>query len=118
MNTAKDPLTGETFIKQRNNQVFANRKNQIKFNNIKAQQKRDSTKKINRLLNTNRNILKKILSDEKEAKKSLDFLKGSGFHFGIITHTVKMNNKKWSCVFEYAYSIDESNQFKLIKLKN
>ena len=37
---AVDPLTNEPFIKRRNNQKFATRRNQIRFNNIKAKKKK------------------------------------------------------------------------------
>ncbi|WP_040252379.1 hypothetical protein [Psychroserpens mesophilus] len=118
MNTAKDPLTGETFFKRRNNQVFANRENQIKYNNIKAQKRRDSTKEINQLLNNNRNILKRVLGGEQEVVKSLDFLYGAGFNFAIITHTCRIGEQKCNCIFDYAYLFIEGNQVKIIKLKN
>lgn len=118
MQEAKDPLTGEVFIKQCNNQVFANRKNQIRFNNLKAQEKRKATSQINRMLDNNRAILKRILNGEKETVKSLDYLLGAGFHFGVNTHTIKKGEKKWSCIYDYAYLLQAEKQFKIIHLKS
>lgn len=114
MEEAKDPLTGEKFIKKRNNQIFANRKNQIRFNNLKAQEKRKSTVQINSLLNKNRMILKQLLINKTEITKSHDFLLGAGFHFGVNTHTLNIDNKKWTCIYEYSYSFIGDNQFKII----
>ena len=51
---AKDPLTGELFYKARNNQKFANRQNQIRFNNNIAQKKRDAKLPFDRILDKNR----------------------------------------------------------------
>lgn len=116
MEEAIDPLTGEVFTKQRNNQVFANRKNQIKFNNLKAQEKRKSMSEINRLLDQNRNILIRVLNGLDEVTKSYDYLLGAGFHFGINTHSVKIEDHKWNCVFNYAYRLIAEKQFKVIKL--
>lgn len=118
MKEAKDPLTGEKFIKKRDNQVFANRKNQIKFNNLKAQEKRKSTAQLNKLLDTNRKILKRLLNDKKEIIKSYDFLLGAGFHFGVNTHTINIENKKWTCIYEYSYLFLGENQFKIINNTN
>lgn len=117
MQKAKDPLTGEVFEKQRNNQVFANRKNQIRYNNMKAQEKRKATASINRILNENRKILKRILENNAEAIKSYDYLSGAGFHFGCNTHTIKKGDQKWSCVYDYAYLLIGDKQFKIIQLK-
>lgn len=116
METAKDPLTGESFFKQRNNQVFANRQNQIKFNNLKALSKRKSIASISRIIDNNRTILKTILTDKTEIIKSLDFLLGAGFNFGCSTHSIKRDDKKWICIYDYAYTLIYENTFKIIKL--
>lgn len=115
---SRDPLTNEVFVKKRNNQIFANRKNQIRFNNLKAQKKRNDTSQINQILNKNHNILKAILSDEDEIIKSHDYLLGAGFHFGVHTHTIKKDEKKWVCVYDYAYLLQPEKHFKIIKLNN
>ncbi|MBL4653910.1 MAG: hypothetical protein JKY53_13765 [Flavobacteriales bacterium] len=117
MQTAKDPLTGESFLKQRSNQVFANRENQIKYNNLKALQKRQAMAEVNTILNKNRSILKSTLNGNKEVVKSLDFLLGAGFNFGCSTHTIKHNDKKWNCIYDFAYLLMGNKQFKIIQLK-
>ncbi|AUP81223.1 hypothetical protein [Flavivirga eckloniae] len=116
METAKDPLTGETFYKQRNNQVFANRKNQIKYNNLKALEKRKSIAIINRILDKNRSILISILEGKPEAIKSYDYLLGTGFHFGCSTHTIKRENDNWICIYDYGYMLEGDKTFRIIKL--
>jgi hypothetical protein len=116
METATDPLTGETFYKKRNNQVFANRKNQIKYNNMKALKKRKSTANINRVLDKNRTILISILEGKTEVSKSYDFLLGTGFHFGCSTHTIKRENNKWICIYDYGYMLTADKTFRIIKL--
>lgn len=117
MEKANDPLTGESFIKQRANQVFASRANQIKYNNLKAQEKRKSKASIDRVLDKNRSIMSNILNGQTEAIKSYDFLLGAGFNFACVTHHVKMDQKKWNCVYDYAYILKGDNQFKITQLK-
>ena len=88
---AKDPLTGELFIKRRNNQKFANRHNQIRYNNNKAQKKRDAKLPFEKALDKNRTILKKILGDGKEKLISRDYLLGMGFSFGYLLYHKEIN---------------------------
>ncbi len=102
MEEIQDLLTGELFTPSRSDQKFANRQNQIRYNNLKARQKRRAKAEIDRTLDTNRTILKKLLGTKKEVIKSRDFLLGAGFHFGISTHKIEKDNKLWSCIYEYA----------------
>lgn len=61
MEQARDLLTNELFYKSRSNQKFANRKNQIRYNNIKAYKKRKAKAPTDKILDKNRAILKKVL---------------------------------------------------------
>lgn len=114
--TPKDPLTGETFTKKRSNQVFANRENQIKYNNIKAAKERQAKARTRKILDTNRTVLQKVLGSNNEIVKSLDYLLGAGLHFGFSTHTMKIEGLNWICVDDYAYTAINTNTFKIIKL--
>jgi len=118
MEKSIDPLTGETFMRTRSNQVFASRLNQIKFNNFKAQKKRKSKEKINKILDKNYNVLASIVNGKKSTVKSYDFLLGAGFNFSCVTHHVKHEQKKWNCVYDYAYLVIGDKQFKIIQLEN
>ena len=114
--TGIDPLTGETFFKKRSNQVFANRSNQIRYNNRKAYEKRKAKSPLDKILDNNRRILKTILGSSDEIVKSRDFLLGAGFNFGCSTHSVKIDGYKWICVYDYAYLPMDNETFKIIKL--
>ena len=70
------------------------------------------------MLDNNLAILKRILNDQKETVKSLDNLRGEGFHFGVNTHTIKKGEKKGSCIYDYAYLLQAEKQFKIIHLKS
>ena len=115
METAKDLLTGEAFFKLRNNQRFANRKNQIRYNNIIANNKRKEKSSVDRVLDKNRNILKNILGNSKEAVKSKDFLLGAGFYFTTLTHQRTIEQKVYHCIYDYAYIKIDNNNYKIIK---
>ena len=85
-----DPHTGERFLPLRYNQKFANRENQIQFNNIRARKKRHAKIETDRVLDSNREILKRLLGNLSEITKSKDFLLGAGFNFkyfcGLFSH--------------------------------
>lgn len=116
--TAVDPLTGETFIKKRNNQVFANRKNQIKYNNLKAREKRNAKAEADRILDKSRQVLKQTLGSNQEIIKSKDYLDGAGLNFGFNTHSIKKDGKIWICIYDYAYAMIDIHLFKIIKIKS
>lgn len=115
MNQIHDKLTGEPFTPTRSDQKFATRENQIRYNNLKARKKRRAKAEIDRTLDTNRNILKRLLKENKEVIKSRDYLMGAGFHFGISTHKIEKNGKTWSCVYEYALMPLKDNRFLITK---
>ena len=56
------PATGESFIPNRDNQVYKNTAVQIKNNNERAKLKRSELKKFNDIINTNKKILVKLLN--------------------------------------------------------
>lgn len=111
----KDPLTGELFSPTRNNQLFATRKNQIRFNNNKANQKRQQKSIIDKILDNNRNILIRLLSSKKEIKLSKDYLLGAGFNFGCISHNRNIEGTIWTCIYEYGYLKTSTNEYRIIK---
>lgn len=116
MQQIQDLLTGELFTPTRSDQRFATRENQIRYNNIKARQKRNAKAEIDRALDTNRNILRKILNNKEEIVKTHDFLSGAGFNFGITTHKINKEGKLWSCVYEYAILYLGDDQLKITKV--
>lgn len=118
MDTATDPLTGEVFYKQRSNQKFASRENQIRYNNKIAEEKRRIKASIDKKLDKNRTILKNILRNQTEVIKSIDFLHGAGFDFFIHTHNYIKGQQKFSCVYEFAFGIVEKGKIKIFRYGN
>ncbi|SDS22557.1 hypothetical protein SAMN04515667_1694 [Formosa sp. Hel1_31_208] len=114
--TSIDPLTGEVFIKKRSNQIFANSENQIRYNNLKAYEKRKAKAQFDRILDRSRQVLKLTLGTYEEIIKTRDYLEGAGLNFGCNTHTIIRDGIKWICIYDYAYSPIGSNTFKIIKL--
>lgn len=112
---AKDPLTAELFIKRRNNQKFATRQNQVRYNNIKAQKKRDAKLPIERILDKNRTILKKILGDGKEKLISRDFLLGMGFSFGYLLYHKSIDGVTYAGIYEFGITKTTNDNYKIIK---
>lgn len=85
MEERQDPLTGEWFFPERSNQLFANRRNQIAYNNRKAKTERQFLNQTNHVLARNRKILLKILKGEEENVVSKQFLAGARYRFDMIT---------------------------------
>jgi len=115
--TSKDPLTGEVFNTTKGNKIFANSENQIRYNNLKAYEKRKAKSQFDKILDKNRQVLKITLGPNEEIIKSRDYLEGAGLNFGCNTHTIMRDGKKWICIYDYAYSLIATNTFKIIKLK-
>lgn len=110
-----DPLTGEKFTPRRTNQKFASRENQVRHNNLKAAEKRKAKSVVDKILDNNRSILKKVLAKNTEIVRSKEYLLGAGFHFGCVTHTIRRDTLQWTCVYEYAFMSIGNNSFKIIK---
>ena len=102
MELKNDLLTGEEFIPLRRNQKFASRKNQIKYNNLLAQQKRDLKRPMDQALDRNRSIMVALLGDAKSVTKSKEFLLGAGYNFTAFTQTAKNELQKYYCVYDMA----------------
>jgi len=110
------PYSGVEFVPKRSNQVFANRENQIRFNNKKAFQKRKAKSLTDNALDKNRQVLKSVLSNMNHVIKSYDYLLGAGLHFGYSTHQIIKDEIKWVCIYDYAYTLIDTNKFKIVCL--
>ena len=112
-----DPLTGEPFTPNRSDQKFATRENQIRYNNLKAKKKRQAKAEIDRALDTNRNILNRLLGSHNAVTKSRDFLLGAGFHFGVTTHKIEQNGMLLSCIYDVALQQTEKDLFLISRVE-
>ncbi len=112
-NKGIDPLTNEEFTKQRSNQIFACKENQIRFNNERARQKRNAMAAINKTLYNNRNVLRSILGEEQSVQRSKDFMLGAGYEFGVFTHNMRIDNILWYCVYEYGFCALEGERYSI-----
>jgi hypothetical protein len=112
-----DPLTKEHFTPKRSNQKFANRENQIKYNNQLAKLKRKEKAYVHSVLHTNWKILKELLGRQEEVVKSKDYMLGAGYTFGCHTHIREVKSIKWNMVYNYGYTTTNTrNNFKIKKL--
>ena len=97
-----DPFTGQEFIPTRHNQKFANRKNQIAFNNAKARRIRREKAPHDKKFEKNRRILKNVLGSKDKITMSTDYLIGAGFDFNYFNGVVIKNEKIYYKVYNYA----------------
>ncbi|MBT4339896.1 MAG: hypothetical protein HOD63_15000 [Bacteroidetes bacterium] len=113
-----DPLTKQEFVPRHLNQRFESRKNQIKYNNLKARRKRAAKKKYDQPLDRNRNILIKILNGSNEAIKSKDWLLALGYNFNIYTHSSIHDGKIITCIYEFGLLKLDLDKYKIIRNGN
>lgn len=107
----KDPYSGESFMPKRSNQKFANRKNQVAWNNKKAREKREAKKTVNNALDKNRNILIKLLGGKARVIKSKEFLHGAGFSFGHYCQCIKVDGIIYQLVYDYAIADNKDGTY-------
>jgi hypothetical protein len=111
-----DLFSGEKFKTTRIDQYFANRQNQIRYNNFKARLKRQAMRSVNSPLNKNREILLVLLGSKKEIILSRDFLKGAGYNLNYFSHSVKLENKEHAAgVYEFCIQKINETTFKIWK---
>ncbi len=112
----KDLLTNELFTPKRVNQRFACRKNQIEYNNLLAKKKRIAKAGYDKPLDRNRNVLKKVLGDNKEVIKSKDYLSALDYHFGLSMYQTIIDKEKnitAKGIYEYLIIPMTNNNFKI-----
>ncbi len=115
MEKAKDLLTDEEFVKRRNNQRFASRQNQIRYNNMKAQEKRNIKSQVDRVLDKNRTILQKLLDGKTETTRSRDFLLGAGFCFRYYSFHKDIGGTPYAGIYEFGIAKQQNDQYHIIK---
>ena len=115
MEMRNDPHTGERFIPQRYNQKFANRENQIQFNNIRARKKRHAKIETDRVLDSNRETLKRLLGRLSEVTKSKDFLLGAGFNFKFFSGLFSHKGVTIYAVYEFQMRLAENGNYLITK---
>jgi hypothetical protein len=118
MENSKDPLTKEEFIRQRSNQKFASSQNRIRFNNLKARQKRLMKGFVDRILDQNRTILSRIIGDKPEIIVSRDYLLGAGFHFAFYSYNKEVDGVTYSGIYEYGIAKTSDDKFKIMKFNH
>ena len=118
MENSKDLFTQEEFIKRRSNQKFASSKNRIRFNNLKARQKRLMKDSVNRKLDQNRTILSRIIGDKPEIIVSKDYLLGAGFSFNYYSFIKEVNAVTYCGIYEYGIAKTSDDKFKIIKFNH
>jgi hypothetical protein len=113
--TRKDLLTGEVFVPQRINQVFANSTNRIAFHNKKANELRQSAAFINKPLHVNLRVLNDLLKNKKERTFHKQYLMGKGFSFSVHNHVNSYEGKNHYAVYQYTVVNLGNDQIKIIR---
>ncbi|HNS11704.1 MAG TPA: hypothetical protein PKM97_03745 [Bacteroidia bacterium] len=107
-----DPYTKEKFIPRRSNQIYATRKNQTDHNNSKARHRRIEKFPVQRALDKNHNILKKLLGNLREVTVTIEFLRGAGFNFKCLTSLGNSHDRIFM-IFNYRMLAISNDQYKI-----
>lgn len=111
-----DPLTSELFVPKRKNQRYANRQNQIAYNNMIARTDRMAIRAIDTILTRNRKILRSLLGPRPEFVVRKVRLLSLGYNFIFHTHRMLVNekDKKYAdCVYEFVLERIINDNFKI-----
>jgi hypothetical protein len=118
MENAKDLLTQEEFIKKRSNQKFGSSKNRIKYNNLKAREKRIKKAPVDKILDQNRKVLSSIIGDKIELIVSKDYLLGAGFSFNYYSFLKEVNEVNYFGIYEFGIAKTSDDKYKIIKFNH
>jgi hypothetical protein len=113
----KDPYSGLPFKPSRSNQKFSCKENQIAYNNLLARKRRLAKRPFDRALDTNRNILKRLLGNTTEVVKSRDFLAGAGYSFNHYCATYRDGDLIFQGVYDFAIANNGDGTYTLKPLK-
>lgn len=111
------PYSSIEFIPKRTNQIFANNKYRIAYNNKKNNDKRKLLAEFNNPMKKCFEILLEILKGQNEKIVHKEFLRGAGFNFAVFTHFYMNKETKKACYALYHvhyYKMDD-NHYKIIK---
>ena len=112
----RDLLTGETFEPKRSTQKFASAENRIKYYNNKANKERLKNSFIDKPLRKNFRILLEVVGEDPERKVHKEYLLGKGFNFGILTHYVNFENKKYPTIYQFIVIPVADNRIRIVNL--
>ncbi len=104
------------FIASRLNQKYCSPECKMKANNLKANEKRDATKKINSILIRNREILKDFYNGNK-VNVTLSELQDLGFEYDFHTHRKKDTKLNILVPVYYEFGLIKDNEQSLNLLK-
>jgi hypothetical protein len=110
-----DPLSKAKFRPNRANQKFANRTNQIRYNNLKALRKRRAKSKFDKALDRNRTIMEKLLNGKDTIVKSRDWLEALDFSFDTYTHVGKYKEQTIAYCYEFGIRKLDKNSYEIIR---
>ena len=101
MQTIKDPLTGQPFIKKRNNQKFSSPRNRAIYNNQLAKVERDFLAQANLLLRENLRLLNKLIQPNEVKTFSRNYLIKAGYAIQLTTHTERYGDINCHALYNY-----------------
>ena len=116
MNIQIDPHTEQVFYAPRSNQKFANRDNQVAYNNERAKELRDYHNSIDAIVHRNWEILLDLLGEQITTIKSKEYLKGCGYNFLFFNHLREIEGHYYFASYDVGIRETAHNNYKIINL--
>lgn len=113
-----DPFTGEYFYPIRSKQKFANRENQIAYNNARAKEKRDYLNEIDSCVRRNWQILLELLGEKSKTIKSEEFLNGYGYDFRFLNNIRTQDDKAYFAIYNVGIRQINQKNYELINFES
>ena len=118
MNQRIDPYTGEYFYPFRSNQKFANRENQIAYNNARAKIKRDYLNEIDSCVRRNWEILLELLGEESTVEHTEEFLNGYGYDFRFLNNLRREGEKAYFAIYNVGIRQIGANKYEITNFES
>lgn len=109
------PQCGTNFTPNHGNRKHCNDQCKIDYSNANAKHRRQTRAKVDNILKNNFNILEKILGNQTEVTRSIEFMRGAGFDFNRYTHMIEYNGKQCRGVYEFIIALPDTQTIKIIK---
>ena len=110
-----DPHTEEEFIPKRSNQVFANPRNRIAYNNQRAKELRHKNAPVDKVMKKNIRVLRQEMDGEREKVIHNERLEGAEFNFDAPFGAEMYEGKKVHSLYEFVLFPTDNLHHKIIR---
>ena len=109
------PQCGDEFTPNHGNRKHCGDNCKSIYGNEKAKRRRNKFALVDKKLKTNFETLERLLGNEKEITKSVEFMRGTGFDFARYTHIIEYQGKQCKGIYEFIIAMPDQHTVKIIR---